>query len=856
MKQKGLSKKEVSRLKEKYGLNEIPKKKEYRAFKIFLNQVSSWLIIILFLAGLTSFLMGERLDAYAILSIVAINAIIGFIQEYKAEKAIESLKKLVISTATVIRDGTQIQINSKDLVPGDIVILQEGEKIQADMEMLESFSLSVDESILTGESETVQKKIGEEIFKGTLITSGRGIAMVKSIGEKTEFGKIIKFLGKETDNTTPLSIQLESLGKKLGLLIISIIAVLLILGLFRGIDFSNMFFIAISLGVSAIPEGLPIIVTLTLALSVQSLARKNAIVRKMKAIEGLGATTVICSDKTGTLTLNEMTLEKIYTNFEEFSVKGVGYETRPLQKKPASLPQKLIEIATNCNNAFLGKNLIGDPTEIALKVMAIKFGEKNEIEKLDEIAFTSERKMMSTLHQMKKGKEVFAKGAFEEIIKRCKYILVNGEIKKITKPEINRLKEHVEKYSRQALRTLALAYKPFDKEYSEDNLIFTGLTALKDPPRKSAKKSLQIALNAGIKIKIITGDHALTAKSIGEQLGLKNLNIVTGDELDGLSDIRLLELIKKTQIFARTKPEHKFRIVNLLKKDGEIVAVTGDGVNDAPALKHADVGIAMGIKGSEATKEVADIILRDDNFSTIVKTIEEGRRIYKNILSFIKFLLSANFDSLSTVAVLTILNLPLPLLPLQILWINLATDGLPALALGTTSRKDENIMKEPPHPKKENILGKFISFILTAAILQTIINLLIYFYGKHLDFINNINTADLTLPSFARTMVFTQIILFELVFVFICKEEKKITIKTFTSDKKILLAVFVSLILNLTIIYTPIFQNIFKTKALGLSEWIIIILGSLSALIVPFIDKIFKNLYGKFFKKKDIIKTT
>lgn len=852
---KGLKNKEKIKLQERYGLNEIPEKRQYRGLKILLNQISSWLIIILFLAGIAAYLMGENLDAYAIFSIVAINAIIGFIQEYKAEKAIESLKKLVVPTATVIREGSQLQINAINLVPGDIVILQEGEKIQADMEILESFSMNVDESILTGESETVLKKLGDKIFKGTLITSGRGLAVVKTIGEKTEFGKIIKFLGKENDNSTPLSIQLESLGKKLGLLIISIIIILLILGIFRGIDFANMFFIAISLGVSAIPEGLPIIVTLTLAISVQSLAKKNAIVRKMKAIEGLGATTVICSDKTGTLTLNEMTVEKIFTNFEEFSVKGVGYETTPLQKRPKELPEKLLEIATNCNNAFLGKTLIGDPTEIALKVMAKKFGIKTEIEKIDEIAFTSERKMMSTVHLLGKEKQIFAKGAFEEIIKRCKYILLNGKIKKITKPQIQALKTQVEKYSMQALRTLAFAYKPFDKEYNEDDLVFVGITALKDPPRKSAKKSLKIAIDAGIQIKIITGDHALTAKAIGEQLGLKNAKIVTGEEIDKLTDKKLLALIKDTQIFARTSPEHKFRIVSLLQKDGEIVAVTGDGVNDAPALKHADVGIAMGIKGSEASKEVADIILRDDNFSTIVKTIEEGRRIYKNILSFIKFLLSANFDSLSTVAVLTIINLPLPLLPLQILWINLATDGLPALALGTTTRKDENIMKEAPHPKKENILGKFISFILTAAFLQTIINLLIYFYGKHLDLLHQINTYDLSIPSFARTMVFTQIIIFELVFVFICKEEKNISIKTFTSDKKILLAVLISFVLNIAIIYTPIFQEIFKTKPLGLTEWSVIIMGSLSALIVPFIDRHTKNLYGKLFKRKDIIKT-
>lgn len=846
MKYRGLNKKEISILKEKHGLNEIPKKNEHKILKLLLSQISSWLIIILFLAGVGAFLMGEKIDAIAILSIVVINAIIGFVQEYKAEKAVESLKKMVISFATVIRENTQSRINSKNLLPGDIVILEEGEKIQADMELLESFSLTVDESILTGESQTILKQAKDEIFKGTLITSGRGIAKVKAIGINTEFGKIIKFLGQEKDSETPLSKQLNTLGKKLGLLILGIIGILLLMGLFRGIEFVNMFFIAISLGVSAIPEGLPIIVTLTLALSVQSLAKKNTIVRKMKAIEGLGSTTVICSDKTGTLTLNEMTVEKVFSNFSEFEIKGIGYEIKPKQILHPKLPKKALEIALNCNNSFIGKNIIGDPTEIALKVMSYKFGMKKEFEKKDEIAFSSERKMMSTIHKIGKTDQIFSKGAYEEIIKRCKFILVDNKVRKLTKKDILTLEKKVEEYSGQALRTLALAYKDYNKKNAEDNLIFVAITALKDPPRKNVAKSFQIASTAGIKIKIITGDNAITAKAVGEKLGLKIENIVTGDQIDKLSDKKLLKIIKETEIFARTKPEHKYRIVKLLQEDGEIVAVTGDGVNDSPALKHADIGIAMGIKGSEATKEVADIILKDDNFGTIVKAIEEGRRIYKNILSFIKFLLSANFDSLSTVAVLTILNLPLPLLPLQILWINLATDGLPALALGTSTRKYDDIMKEPPHPKRENILAKFFPFILTASFIQTLVNLLIYFYGKHMDLLHNIDTTDLSTPSHARTMVFSQIIIFELIFVFICKEENKITLKTFTSDKKILLAVLFSLILNIIIIYTPFFQNVFKTVPLEINEWFIITLGALSALIVPKLEKNLRKLYRKF----------
>lgn len=849
MKLKGLTRKEIETLRKKYGHNAIPEKKDYTIIKLLLSQISSSLIIILIIAGTVAYLMNEHLDAYAIFIIVFINAFIGFLQEYKAEKAIKALKKMIIPIATVIRNGEQNEIKASELLPGDIVILEEGDKIQADMEVLESFSLRVDESILSGESETILKSINENIFQGTLITSGRGIAKVRKIGQETEFGKIVNFLNKEKEQETPLAIQLNNLGKKLGILIVAIIIILLLLGLFRGIDFVNMLFITVSLGVSAIPEGLPVIVTLTLAISVQTLANKNAIVRKMKAIESLGATTVICSDKTGTLTLNEMTVEKIFNNNLDFNIEGSGYKIVKKLKKPNELAKKILEIADNCNNAYLGKTLMGDPTEISLKILAKKFGKNKEYEKIDEIAFTSERKMMSSIHKINKEKEIFAKGAFEEILKRSKFILENDKVRKLTEKDKKILKSKVEEYAQKAYRVLAFAYKKLGSEYTEDDLIFTGIMGLKDPPRKSVKQSLLIAKRAGIQIKIITGDYPLTAKAIGEQIGLTVNKVVLGEEIDKLNDKELLKLIKTTEIFARTKPEHKYRIVDLLQKDGEIVAVTGDGVNDAPALKHADVGIAMGIKGSEATKEVADIILKDDNFSTIIKTIREGRIIYKNILSFIKFLLSANFDSLSTVAILTILNLPLPLLPLQILWINLATDGLPALALGTALRKNEDVMLDKPHPKKENILKKFFSFILISSIVQTVINLLIYFYGRNLDIIAQIDTYDLSVPSYARTMVFTQIIVFELIFVFICKEDKKINFKTFISDKKILLAVLFSLVLNLTIIYTPVLQNVFKTVSLGIFEWLIIITGASSALIIPTLNRSFQNLYRKIRKK-------
>lgn len=840
---KGLTNPQVASLLRKHGYNEFPHKQEFTALKIILSQFTSFLIIILIVAGGISFFLHETIDAIAIFAIVLINAIIGFIQEYKAENAVKALSKMVVPKTIVIRNGKEKEVPIRELVPGDIVKLSEGDKIPADMELLEAFSLKIDEAVLTGESVPANKnhkgKDREKIaFKGTIVTTGRAIGRVTSTGIHTEFGKIVDLVSKTSKTRSPLTIQLDKLGKRLGIIILILITILFGLGYLREISLIEMFMTSVALGVSAIPEGLPIIVTLTLAMGVRALAQKKAIVRKMNAVETLGATTIICSDKTGTLTLNEMTVKKICTNFEEVEIPGQGYKWNKDKIKLTTPEQKkLLEICENCNNSYVEKdNTLGDPTEIALKVLARKANYVKVFKELDENVFTSERKMMSSLHKVSKEKQVMAKGAFEEIIKHSTHILKDGKVKKITPADKGKYRKIANKYAQEALRVLGFAYKIQNKGFTESKLIFVGLTAMEDPPRSTVKLSIEIAQKAHIQIKIITGDNAITAKAVGEQIGLKVTNVVTGDQIDKMSDRELAKVLKKTQIFARTKPQHKYRLVDLLKRSRNVVAVTGDGVNDAPALKHADVGIAMGIKGTEATKEVADIVLKDDNFTTIVNTIKEGRRIYHNILSFIKYMLSANFDTIMAVGVLTILGFPLPILPLQILWINIATDALPALALGS-SPAPEGIMEEKPHPKQESIFKKFFLFIAVAALLQTIVNLAIYFYGVSLDTKAAIDIFDLSVASHARTLVFTQIVMFELFFVFVCKEEKSLKLKSLLTNHKLIGAVLLSFGLQLMMLYAPFMQTVFKTMPLTGIEWALVVLFASTAFLVPTVTK-------------------
>lgn len=845
----GLSPSQVRSRLNKYGLNEIKSPNEFRALKIFFNQFNSFLILILIFAGLTSIFLKEVLDGIAILAIVFINAIIGFLQEFKAENAVAKLKTMVKNTTIVIRAGQEKEIPIQEIVPDDIVLLNEGDKIPADMEIIESFSLQVDESMLTGESNPVNKQLSKNkeskdhlLFKGTIITTGRAKAKVLTTGMETEFGKIIKLINTNKESKSPLTKQLDQLARKIGIITLSLIFILFILGILRNISTFEMLMTSVALGVSAIPEGLPIIVTLTLATGVQVLARKKGIVRKMNSVETLGATTVICSDKTGTLTLNEMTVKKIYTHNQEVNIPGIGYKIQKHIKLPSPDQRILLEICQNCNNSIVHKNIIGDPTEIALKILAQKAKQTKDYKRLDEKVFTSERKMMTTLCKVGNKKISYTKGAFETILKNSSHILKNGKKVKLTAAEKKKIQKIALNYSQEALRVLGLAYN--EQSFSEEKMTFVGLVAMVDPPRKTVPASIKAAQKAGIKVKIITGDNAITAKAIGEKIGLTVNKVITGEEIDKLNDKQLLKVIQETQIFARTKPEHKYRIVDLLQKDHEVVAVTGDGVNDAPALKHADVGIAMGIKGTEATKEVADIILKDDNFSTIVTTIEEGRRIYQNILSFVKYMVSANFITIIVVGVITILGYPLPILALQILWLNIATDSFPALALGQ-SPAETNLMSKPPQPKKENMIYKFVGFFLSALILQVTANFLIYLYGLKIDSSLAIDSSNLTINSYARTLLFTQTVVFEILFAFVCKDQQKLSFKSLTNNHQLVLAGLVSFGLQLGLIYLPQAQEVFKTVPLELEHWLLIFLCASTAFLVPAVNQIGKRLFSR-----------
>ena len=758
---------------------------------------------------------------------------------------------MLTSSTVVIRDGKQKEINTEELVPGDIVLLSEGNKIPADMNLIECFSLKVDESVLTGESVPSNKRLKPKeitkLFSGTTVVSGKAKAEVTKTGIRTEFGKIVGLVAKESKSTSLFEHQLNKLSKNIVIILVILIIILFIIGLFRGLGIVDMFLISVSLAISAIPEGLPIVITLTLAMGVQIMSKKNSIVRKMSSIEALGSTTVICSDKTGTLTLNEMTVKKVATSSFSKEIKGTGYSINDIYKENNHELNKLLDVCENCNDSFISSDsVIGDPTEIALKVLSRKFNYTNNYKTINEMPFTSERKMMSTAHKINNNYELLTKGAFSEVIKKSNRILINGKVRKITQKDINKFKKLEEGYAEGALRVLGFAYKPINniKNINEDNLIFLGLVGMIDPPRADVKKALELSRRAGIKTKIITGDYALTAKAIAKDIGFKNVRVTDASEIDNLDNKQATELIKKTDIFARAKPNHKFRIVELLKAAGEVVAVTGDGVNDAPAIKSADIGIAMGIKGTEATKEVADIVLKDDNFSSIIEAIKQGRRIYDNIILFVKYMLAVNFDLLLTVGLLTIFNLPIPLLALQILWINMVTDSLPAIALGRR-KASKDIMERPPRRKGEGIFNRFVVFIVVALIVKIVGELILFSYGMGLDISLGINTFDLATSSYARTIILTAIVVFELFFAFIVNAEGKFTKEHLLSNKPLIYSCLLVLVLQIFVVYNGFMQNIFHLVPLTVTHWIyIFIFGLSSMLVIPitnFVKKVLKK---------------
>ena len=831
-----------SRLEE-YGKNELIKKANRSPLKMFVGQFKSILVIILIIAAGISLALGELPDGIAIGVIVLLNAFFGFHQEYKAEKAIEALKKMVVPKIIVYRDGKPIEVSARDIVPGDVVDLEEGNRVPADIRLFEVTNLRIDESALTGESTAVTKVIkvlkekiqtGDKInmaFMGTLVSAGRGKGVVVATGMKTELGKIASLV-QEKEEPTPLQIKLDKFGITIGKLTLVIAVGVFLFGMFVvQLELFTIFLTSVSLAVAVIPEGLPAVVALTLSLGTQRMLKKNVVIRKLASVEALGSATVICSDKTGTMTTNEMTVEKIYTDGKIIDVTGTGFDPtgeftingRPINTKTVKGLENVFRVSMMCNNSILRKDkdwkVIGDPTEGAMKVAAMKSGFKEEYERLDEIPFSSFRKKMTTINKVGNKNIAYTKGAPEIVLDDCK----------VTKAEKDKVMKIVHEFAENGMRVLGLAYKEVGKTYTlkkvESGMKFVGLVAMIDPPRKETKNSIKLCKEAGIRTIMMTGDHKLTAQSIAHKIGIEG-DVITGNDIDEMSEKDLTEKVKTVSIFARISPEHKLKIVKTLQASGEVVAVSGDGVNDAPALKAAEIGVAMGIKGSDVSKEAASMILLDDNFSSIVSAIEEGRGVYNNIKKFVRYLLAANGGEILFITVPIMLAFApelLPtLLPVQLLWINLITDGIPALALGVDP-KEKDIMKVRPRSPKESILQYSWTFIIAGGVISFLVVFAVFM--MYID--SGIDKA--------RTMAFSTLVIFEMFFVFNCRSDTRGVFRFNPFNNKwLIIAVISSIILQVAVVHLEFFQTFLGTVPLELEEWAMVFaFGSIGLFVIP-----------------------
>lgn len=868
----GLKEDEAKLRLQKHGPNQLKKIRKIKPFMIFLRQFHSILIYILIAATVVSASLGNWLDACAISAIIVLNSFIGFIQEYKAERVIEHLKSMLVPQAKVFRKGMLREIPATEIVPGDILVFYEGDKIMADARLIDCQDLQTNEATLTGESMPEDKKIAavevdtpladriNMVYMGTSVVRGSGKAVVTATGMQTEFGKIAGLVQRVKPSKTPLQEKLDVFAKKLGLFIIALCIVIATVGITFGFDKLEMFLIGVSLAVSAIPEGLPAVIIICLALSVQRMLKVKSLIRKLPAAETLGRTTVICTDKTGTLTEEEMRVRKLYCSNKVFNVIEEGGEKAEKEKeekerkikflsdnKVVSLEENrelalLLKIGCLCNNArvesVMGKEcIIGDPTEKALLLAAKDAGMSKKAlteaePRVREFAFTSSRKMMSIIRDKKGEKISYVKGAPDVILQRCSSELVNGSIVRLTAERKEKLLNIYGEMASVALRVLAFAFKPLiiiSQTTAENNLIFVGFQGMLDPPRQEVKSAIEKCHSAGIDVIMITGDSALTAKAIAKEIGLEG-DVVEGAEIEKISDDELAEKLRNVKIFARVTPKRKLRIIEVLKKQGEIVAVTGDGVNDALALKRADIGIAMGIRGTDVARDTSDMILLDDNFASIVKAVEEGRRTDDNTRKFIKYLLSVNFAEIGIILFSILAKLPLPLLPLQILWINLVTDSFPALALGVEPA-EEGVMQRKPRDPKEGILKGIIAFIIIAGLLAFLSKLIIFNWEYLL--------AGAAIAK-TRTMVLTTGIMFEMFFVFTCRSDKSIFKLGLFSNKLLLYAVCIAITLHMIAIYTPL-SVVFKLVPLGLADWLKVIALSSIGLVAFEIRKILKR---------------
>ena len=854
---RGLSGPEASRRLKHYGFNELIGAARVPALRILFNQFKNVLVLILLSATLVSLATGHGVDAVVIFAIVLVSTVLGFFQEYRAERALEALKKMLSPTATVIRDGVESVIPAREIVPGDILVLGEGDKIPTDARLIEVVNLQVNEAALTGESLPIFKETGRVagatslvdrknlVFSGTGVTYGKGKAVAIATGMNTEFGKIAKQVTAVVKEETPLENRIRGLGKWLGIAALTISVIVIGVGVLRefltggvvdGSFLVRMFMFGVALAVASVPEALAAVVTGSLAIGMYKMAKRQALVRKMPAVETLGSTTVICSDKTGTLTKGEMTVRKIYAGAETIHVTGVGYEPKgdfhtegdhDILKEDAFT--RVLQASLLCNDAGLLVDgdkwrVKGDPTEGALIVAAAKAGfqmddAQKQYPRVGEVPFSSERKRMTTVHSTPDGSRiVYCKGAPETILERCTRVHGADSIEKMTKQRKQEIQRANEAMASDALRVLGIAYREIQvddaahgEEALEKNLIFLGLLGMIDPPREEAKAAVRVCEDVGIKPVMITGDHKLTALAIAKEVGIfkEGDMVLTGEDLDHMVDEEFADVVDKTSVYARVSPAHKLKIVQAWKKRGHVVAMTGDGVNDAPALKHSDIGVAMGVTGTEVTKEAADLVLADDNFATIVNAIELGRWIYDNIKKYLTYLLQANLVEIVVLSIAVLAGYPLPLLPVQILYINLATDGLPAIALGI-SPTDPDVMRRPPRRPTETVFTRDVKmFLLRAVVIE--VPLLLWVFLSSLP--QGVEVA--------QTRLFLVLVFFELVLALNCRS-LRYTLFEVKPHKFLLLTVLWETILILALVSIPATQHALGIVPIGLYEVVLV----------------------------------
>jgi P-type Ca2+ transporter type 2C len=863
----GLSISETQKRIQQYGLNELERKKKVPTIVLFLRQFLSPLVYILLAAASVEFVLGKYLDAFVILIVLFLMAIIGFVQEGRAEKAMDALLQMAAPKTKVRRDGKLQEILSREVVLGDILVLESGDKVPADARLIEVANFTVNEASLTGESMVVNKhttpipgvvSIADRknmIYMGTIVTGGRANAVVVATGMATEMGKIAVALQETKSEKTPLQTSIHRMGNYITVLVLATCVILVGVGIWRGLDILEIFLVAVAAAVAAIPEGLPAVVTVVLAAGMRHMASRNALIRRLVAVETLGSATVICSDKTGTLTMNEMTVRKLYLDRKWIEITGEGYQVDgefrydgntidPGQDESMML---LLRIGALCNDALLSSDkqccsIVGDPTEGALLVAAAKAGLNEEMleetyPRLDEIPFQSELRYMATLHQTDDGKVVYLKGAVEKLLEMSQSILKDGKPVSINKTDRNAILEASDTMAKDAMRVIALAYTKhpgklaeLSEEHIDGQLVLVGLVGMIDPPREDAKNAIELAKNAGIKVVMITGDNKLTAESIAKLLNLPSGEILTGSDIEKMSDEELFERVEKISVIARVEPLLKLRIVNAFKKRGHVVAMTGDGVNDAPALKAADIGVAMGITGTDVAKEASDMVLVDDNFASVIAAVEEGRVIFNRLRNVVMFLLATGMGELLALVLGILFFGMAPLTALQILWVNLVTGTMMAIPLGLEPKVGDELNKPPRHPKVGLLFPGLMLRIGFLAGMLGIGTMMIFNYvesGLH--------------PEEGNTVVFCSIVIFEWLLAFNARSDEYTVfrLKVFR-NRWLLISLFVAVLLQLAVVYVPFLQAAFGTFPIGITGWALALLPGAVIFIIETLRKIIK----------------